>query len=43
MALYPSDIEGMAFVHGINMANAGKCRARFDAVLTIIEQLEEKY
>ncbi len=43
MALYPSDIEGMAIVHGVNMENAGKCRARLDGILTTIEQLEEKY
>jgi len=43
MALYPSDIEGMAMVHGINMENAGKCRARLEGILTVIEQLEDKY
>lgn len=43
MQLYPSDIEGMAIVHGINMENAGKCRVRHTAILKIISQLEEKY
>ncbi len=43
MELYPSDIEGMAIVHGVNMENAGKCRARQDGILTVIERLEDKY
>ena len=43
MELYPSDIEGMAIVHGVNMENAGKCRARLDGILTVIERLEDKY
>ena len=43
MDLYPSDIEGMALVHGVNMEKAGKCRARLEGILMVIEQLEEKY
>jgi len=43
MAMYPADIEGIAMVHGLNMENAGKCRARQAAILDIIETLEEKY
>ena len=43
MSDYPSDIKGMAIVHGTNMENAGKCRARQWGILDIIEQLEEKY
>ncbi len=43
MQAYPEDIEGMAIVHGVNMENAGKCRARQWAILDIIEDLEEKY
>ncbi len=43
MQLYPPNIEGMALVHGVNMENAGKCRARLAGILSIIEQLEEKY
>ena len=43
MQLYPPDIQGMALVHGVNMENAGKCRARLAGVLSIIDQLEEKY
>ena len=33
----------MALVHGANMEQAGKCRARHTAILDIIVQLEEKY
>jgi hypothetical protein len=40
---YPAEIAGMAFVHGENMESAGKCRARHDAIMLIIERLEDKY
>jgi len=43
MGLYPSDIAGIAIVHGENMERAGKCRARHSAIVTILEDLEEKY
>ncbi len=43
MGMYPSDIEGMAIVHGVNMENAGKCRLRHEAIIGIVERAEEKY